>query len=193
MDSLNPDFLDPCIAEVKTPLMIALWSKLKPRNSPDLRLAQKLCNYWENLEVEIAIFSKSRSSWKRKRIPEHGLRMILTFKPETSFLVPFDRCIALMRGILESPRVLPAIASSSMNSSSVEALNEHRKQALAFCVCLASVINVSSEYSERVGFDKEGYKDDDAMNVGGDSDEDIEKTIRAAVEAAVLSLVDKVS
>ena len=27
--------------------------------------------------------------------PEHGLRLILTFEPSTSFLVPLDRCIIL--------------------------------------------------------------------------------------------------
>lgn len=28
---------------------------------------------------------------------EHGLRLILTFHPETKFLVPLDKCIALAR------------------------------------------------------------------------------------------------
>ena len=40
-----------------------------------------------------------------KQNPEHGLRLILTFKPETSFLVPLDRCIQLMRTILQAPPV----------------------------------------------------------------------------------------
>jgi transformation/transcription domain-associated protein len=35
--------------------------------------------------------------------PEHGLRIILTFPPQTSFLVPLDKCIALARGGLLSP------------------------------------------------------------------------------------------
>ena len=30
-----------------------------------------------------------------KSNPEHGLRLILTFQPATSFLVPLDRCLAL--------------------------------------------------------------------------------------------------
>ncbi len=30
-----------------------------------------------------------------KENPEHGLRLILTFQPTTSFLVPLDRCLAL--------------------------------------------------------------------------------------------------
>ena len=32
--------------------------------------------------------------------PEHGLRLILTFQPQTSFLVPLDRCLALSSAAL---------------------------------------------------------------------------------------------
>ena len=35
-----------------------------------------------------------------KENPEHGLRIILTFHPTTSFLVPLDRCLSLVRGTL---------------------------------------------------------------------------------------------
>jgi hypothetical protein len=35
--------------------------------------------------------------------PEHGLRLILTFQPQTSFLVPLDRCLALSSHALLSP------------------------------------------------------------------------------------------
>lgn len=35
--------------------------------------------------------------------PEHGLRLILTFKPTTSFLVPLDRCVTLARQGLGTP------------------------------------------------------------------------------------------
>ena len=47
-------------------------------------------------------------------------------------------------------------------------------------MCLASIINVSSGIAKELASTKRRYKDDDAMNVDGDSDEDIEKTIRAA-------------
>jgi hypothetical protein len=49
----------------------------------------------------------------------HGLRLILTFKPETSFLVPLDRCIQLMKTILAAPPV--------PNLKGAEALVEHRQ------------------------------------------------------------------
>ena len=32
-----------------------------------------------------------------KQFPEYGLRLILTFRPSTNFLVPLDRCIQLAR------------------------------------------------------------------------------------------------
>jgi transformation/transcription domain-associated protein len=63
--------------------------------------------------------------------------LILTFKPETSFLVPLDRCIQLMKTILAAPPV--------PNLKGAEALVEHRRQALSFLrTCLASVLNLSS-------------------------------------------------
>ena len=51
-------------------------------------------------------------------------------------------------------------------------------------MCLSSVINVSSGVAKDLASAKKKDKDDDAMNVDGDGDDDIEKTIRAAVEAA---------
>ena len=45
--------------------------------------------------------------------PEHGLRLILTFQPQTSFLVPLDRCLALSAQSLlaaDSARPLPPLA-----------------------------------------------------------------------------------
>jgi len=187
VDSLNPDFLDPCIAEVETPLMIALWSMLKPQQSGS-PFGAKAMQLLGKLGGRNRAFLKEPLELEAKENPEHGLRMILTFQPETSFLVPFDRCIALMRGILESPRVLPPMTASMNVPSNVEALIEHRNQALAFLrVCLASVINVSSGIAKELASTKN--KDNkDAMVVDGENtEEDIEKTIRAAIDAAVLN------
>lgn len=39
--------------------------------------------------------------------PEHGLRLILTFQPSTSFLVPLDRCLALSSQSLLCPTSTP--------------------------------------------------------------------------------------
>ena len=49
-----------------------------------------------------------------KSNPEHGLRLILTFQPATSFLVPLDRCLALASQNLFSTNCeLPLPISSS--------------------------------------------------------------------------------
>ena len=42
-------------------------------------------------------FLKKPTELDYKDNPEHGLRLILTFHPSTSFLVPLDRCIAMTR------------------------------------------------------------------------------------------------
>ena len=45
-------------------------------------------------------FLKDPLELEYKDNPEHGLRLILTFQPATSFLVPLDRTITLVRGAL---------------------------------------------------------------------------------------------
>ena len=42
-------------------------------------------------------FLKEPLPLEYKDNPEHGLRLILTFQPQTSFLVPLDRCVALAK------------------------------------------------------------------------------------------------
>ena len=64
-----------------------------------------------------------------KENPEHGLRLILTFEPTISFLVPLDRCIYL------------AIATVMQNSSGGDAF--YRRHALKLLrVCLSLVLNL---------------------------------------------------
>jgi transformation/transcription domain-associated protein len=46
-----------------------------------------------------------------KENPEHGLRLILTFQPTTSFLVPLDRCLALSsQNLLAAPGGCPQLS-----------------------------------------------------------------------------------
>ena len=135
VDSLNPDFLDPCIAEVESDLMLALWALLKPQQS-GAPFGAKALQMLGKLGGRSRGFLREPLELEAKSNPEHGLRLILTFKPETSFLVPLDRCIALMKTILAAPPV--------PNLKGAEALVEHRKHALAFLrACLASVLNVA--------------------------------------------------
>ena len=115
--------------------MLALWALLKPQQS-GAPFGAKALQMLGKLGGRSRGFLREPLELEAKSNPEHGLRLILTFKPETSFLVPLDRCIALMKTILAAPPV--------PNLKGAEALVEHRKHALAFLrACLASVLNVA--------------------------------------------------
>jgi len=139
VDSLNPEFLDPCIAEVESELMLALWAMLKPQQSGS-PFGAKAMQLLGKLGGRNRAFLRNPLELDAKSNPEHGLRMILMFKPETSFLVPLDRCIVLMQNILSTP-VIPNVKVS-------DALIHHRRQALAFIrTCLVSVLNLNAAHA----------------------------------------------
>ena len=139
VDSLNPEFLDPCIAEVESELMLALWAMLKPQQSGS-PFGAKAMQLIGKLGGRNRAFLRSPLELDAKSNPEHGLRMILMFKPETSFLVPLDRCIVLMQNILSTP-LIPNVKAS-------EALIRHRRQALTFIrTCLISALNLSAGHA----------------------------------------------
>ena len=139
VDSLNPEFLDPCIAEVESELMLALWAMLKPQQSGS-PFGAKAMQLLGKLGGRNRTFLRNPLELDAKSNPEHGLRMILMFKPDTSFLVPLDRCIVLMQNILSTP-VIPNVKVS-------DALIHHRRQALAFIrTCLVSVLNLNAAHA----------------------------------------------
>nr|XP_009601660.1 probable transcription-associated protein 1 isoform X2 [Nicotiana tomentosiformis] len=126
IDSLNPDFLEPSMANVMSEVILALWSHLRPAPYPwggkSLQLLGKLGGRNRR-------FLKEPLALECKENPEHGLRVILTFEPSTPFLVPLDRCINL------------AVAAVMQRSVIVDAF--YRKQALKFLrVCLSSQLNL---------------------------------------------------
>ncbi|XP_051127175.1 transcription-associated protein 1-like isoform X2 [Andrographis paniculata] len=126
IDSLNPDFLEPSMANVMSEVILALWSHLKPAPYPwggkSLQLLGKLGGRNRR-------FLKEPLALECKDNPEHGLRLILTFEPSTPFLVPLDRCINL------------AVAAVIQKNGFVDRF--YRKQALKFlCVCLFSQLNL---------------------------------------------------
>jgi hypothetical protein len=72
---------------------------------------QQLCQAHVNSNSDYSVSTNSNFDWfspaaggrnrkfladpgplEYKDNPEHGLRLILTFRPNTSFLVPLDRC-----------------------------------------------------------------------------------------------------
>ncbi|KAL2497630.1 inositol or phosphatidylinositol kinase [Abeliophyllum distichum] len=126
IDSLNPDFLEPSMANVMSEVILALWSHLRPAPYPwggkSLQLLGKLGGRNRR-------FLKEPLALECKENPEHGLRLILTFEPSTPFLVPLDRCINL------------AVAAVMHRNGCMEAF--YRKQALKFlCACLSSQLNL---------------------------------------------------
>eukprot|EP00958_Prasinococcus_capsulatus_P028071 scaffold6247_cov416-Prasinococcus_capsulatus_cf.AAC.17 len=118
IDSLNPEFLEPAMKDIHEELLETLWKMVQPRSlaigSKALQLLGKLGggNRLDKHALEL----------ESKDNPEHGLRLILTFEPNTSFLVPLDRSISLAR---------QAISRAELDIG-------HRKCALNFlriCVC----------------------------------------------------------
>ncbi|XP_078446328.1 phosphatidylinositol 3- and 4-kinase family protein with FAT domain-containing protein isoform X2 [Wolffia australiana] len=127
VDSLNPDFLEPNMANVMSEVILALWSHLRP---PPYPWGAKSLQLLGKLGGRNRRFLKEPLSLDCKENPEHGLRLILTFEPSTPFLVPLDRCIHL------------AVATVMLNNGSVDPF--YRKQALRFVrVCLVSLLNLS--------------------------------------------------
>lgn len=125
IDSLNPDFLEPSMANVMSEVILALWSHLRPAPYP---WGGKALHLLGKLGGRNRRFLKDPLTLDCKENPEHGLRLILTFEPSTPFLVPLDRCIYL------------AVAAVMQKTDSVDGF--YRKQALEFLrACLASLLN----------------------------------------------------
>ena len=80
--------------EVIGDLMSTLWGHLKPQNNP---FGPRVLNLLGKMGGRNRRFLRSPAELEYKENPEHGLRLILTFQPSTSFLVPLDRSIALCR------------------------------------------------------------------------------------------------
>ncbi|XP_043814591.1 transformation/transcription domain-associated protein isoform X2 [Manihot esculenta] len=132
VDSLNPDFLEPSMANVMSEVILALWSHLRPAPYPWGGKALQLLG---KLGGRNRRFLKEPLALECKENPEHGLRLILTFEPSTPFLVPLDRCINL------------AVAAVMHKNSGMDAF--YRKQALKFLrVCLSSQLNLPGSVSE---------------------------------------------
>ncbi|KAJ9172678.1 hypothetical protein P3X46_015891 [Hevea brasiliensis] len=132
VDSLNPDFLEPSMANVMSEVILALWSHLRPAPYPWGGKALQLLG---KLGGRNRRFLKEPLALECKENPEHGLRLILTFEPSTPFLVPLDRCINL------------AVAAVMHKNSGMDAF--YRKQALKFLrVCLSSQLNLPGSVSD---------------------------------------------
>ncbi|XP_043711461.1 transformation/transcription domain-associated protein-like [Telopea speciosissima] len=126
IDSLNPDFLEPSMANIMSEVILTLWSHLRPAPYPWGAKALQLLG---KLGGRNRRFLKEPLALECKENPEHGLRLIFTFEPSTPFLVPLDRCIYL------------AVAAVMQKTAGMDAF--YRKQALKFLrVCLSSQLNL---------------------------------------------------
>ncbi|XP_010548285.1 PREDICTED: transformation/transcription domain-associated protein-like isoform X2 [Tarenaya hassleriana] len=126
VDSLNPDFLEPSMANVMSEVILALWSHLKPVPYP---WGGKALQILGKLGGRNRRFLKEPLTLECKENPEHGLRLVLTFEPSTPFLVPLDKFINL------------AVAAVIEKNLGMDIY--YRKQALKFlCVCLLSQLNL---------------------------------------------------
>ncbi|KAK6237341.1 hypothetical protein QUC31_002810 [Theobroma cacao] len=135
VDSLNPDFLEPSMANVMSEVILALWSHLRPTPYPWGGKALQLLG---KLGGRNRRFLKEPLALECKENPEHGLRLILTFEPSTPFLVPLDRCINL------------AVAAVMHKDAGMDSF--YRRQALKFLrVCLSSQLNLPGNVTD------EGY------------------------------------
>eukprot|EP00898_Chlorokybus_atmophyticus_P003741 jgi/Chlat1/4368/Chrsp29S04524 len=131
VDSLNPKFLEPNMAHVMPDLILALLKHLRPL--PYL-FGAKALQLLGKLGGRNRRFLKDALQLECKDNPEHGLRLVLTFEPSTSFLVPLDRCVVLAKAAVLAPG---------------EA--HYRKQALRFIqVCLASVLDLRGNTTQGV-------------------------------------------
>ena len=157
VDSLNPDFLDPEMAPVEDEVMAALWTHLRPRPYP---FGAKALQLLGKLGGRNRKFLQRPMELDYKPNPEHGLRLILTFEPNTSFLVPLDRCIVLARA---------ALLKKHQGGKAMD--RYHQQQALAFLrACLASVLNITAPNADKkgeTGNDLKGIMFQPPAEVGG--------------------------
>ena len=107
VDSFNPEFIERSMAGVIKQLMIQLWAHIQP---PPYPFGLKVAEVLGKLGGRSRRWLLDGLAGEYKPIPEYGLRIILAFPPQTSFLVPLDRCIQFATAALQglAPRTISA-------------------------------------------------------------------------------------
>lgn len=120
------------MANVKSEVILALWSHLRPAPYP---WGAKSVQLLGKLGGQNRRFLKDPLAMECKENPEHGIRVVFTFEPGTPFMVPLDKFVNL------------AIANILQKNGPVDAF--YRKQALKFlCICLASQLNLPGSIAD---------------------------------------------
>lgn len=135
IDRLNPEFLEPAMASHVQEINLALWSHLKPQPGSPIgpRILQLLGKMGGRNRRFLA--EPLQLDWKDNQ--DHGLRLILTFRPDTKFLVPLDKCISLTFQALSTKPVHFA--------GDPEHISYYRHQGMRFLhICLASMMHLPS-------------------------------------------------
>ena len=125
--------------EVMGDLMSILWGHLKPQNNP---FGPRVLNLLGKMGGRNRRFLRSPAELEYKENPEHGLRLILTFQPSTSFLVPLDRSIALCRAAVNGTGAGGLYAAYSYCQPSIP---EYALQTLLYCGSMSPVSHVCTE------------------------------------------------
>ena len=99
VDSLNPEFLEPALALWVLACTPPCGRTCGPTPTPGPESVGPV----GQLGGRGRRYLRAPPSLDCRTNPEHGLRLILTFAPSTSFLVPLDRCLALARAHLAPP------------------------------------------------------------------------------------------
>lgn len=97
IDQVNPEFLQPAMAPIADELMATLWSHMRP---PPYPFGPKVAQLLGKMGGRNRSFVREPQEVDYRPNPEHSLRMIFTFEPSTSFLLPLDKCVTQATEVL---------------------------------------------------------------------------------------------
>lgn len=98
VEQVNPEYLQPAMAPIADELMTTLWGHMRP---PPYPFGPKVAQLLGKMGGRNRAFVKEPQGVEYRPNPEHSLRMIFTFEPSTSFLLPLDKCVAQATEVLE--------------------------------------------------------------------------------------------
>jgi phosphatidylinositol kinase/protein kinase (PI-3 family) len=135
VDSLNPEFLEQEMASIEVELMQTLWSHLQP---PPYPFGARTLQLLGKLGGRNRRFLSKPLPLEFKSNPEYGLRVILSFQPQTRFLIPLDKCIQMATNVVRNRRNKHYATSAYYNTQAASFLQS----------CLISLLNLRENANE---------------------------------------------